>query len=446
MIELAGISVRDQTPELQAMLDGIWTPDWETYRQPLMNSASTTFHLPVGAQQPCMAPPKLGVLRWPTDLTRWATCYLMVTDQELRDIIKVVGSGYGYGAALKISDGTNSILAYQMQILPPRPICQTSRKWDDPYPSTATPDLWLLPLVDWRFFNQQSSIKFPYYNTWNNLIGNAIANFSAETGGSSIVDTIPTEYGTPNNDYWLGNAVVHTSQVQYCQAAIDYVGARASVDIHNNIRVWRPLNAKAVHKAAWNANINNMIAGGLLNIVDIVNAVPEAVSVYFDDYPPSSTIGSRGVQTWYLNALSISEAAGINGTIANTGLYCDSALWTSGGGVAWNATDDRNNAKQFAIDWYNWRFASRVDATFRGIIDWPLSGAEWCVEWSSGCYGTQPTTRVYPLPLFNWNRYGAPQVKRMLRTDVAGSKAGNAALSGLLTWMSNQGLINDQTT
>jgi hypothetical protein len=439
MIEFAGIPLLDQTPELQAMLDGIWTPDWDHYRRPL-NITNKVFHLPTVAQQ-SLQPPKLGVLRWPSDLTRWATMYVMASDQQLRDIIRTVGSGYGYGGVLKLSDGTNSINVQDMQILPPRPISQTMRKWEDPYPSQTTPDLWLLPLVDFRYFNQMSAGKNYYANTWSDLIGGQLTHFLSTYATTYTIDAIPSQYGTPDKDWWLGNlSNTLVPGTQYTQAAIEHTGGMFSKTIDGNFRVWRALNAKDAQKAAWNANYNNVIAGGLLNNLDIANACPKFVSTNFDDYPISSGLSARTGYDTYMNALSIAESGTVTGTDANLAVHNDAPL------AGYIGVADAVTAVQVAKDYYNWRFASRVDAIFRGIVNWPISGADYCVEWSTGCYGRQPTTRVYPLPMHDWNRFGAPQVKRILRSAITGSKGGNVALGNLLTFLKNNGIIDDSTT
>lgn len=439
MITFAGVPVLDQTPELQAMLDGIWTPDWDHYRRQ-MNTNNKVFHLPVGQQQ-SLQPPKLGVLRWPTGLTCWATMYVMASDQQLRDIINATGSGYGYGGTLVIDDGKNSISVVGVQLLPPRPISQTLRKWDDSYPTKATDDLWLLPLVDWRYYNQMSAGVSYYANTWSGLIGGQLTHFQIPYGTGYTIDTIPTQYGTPDNDWWLGNlSKTLVPGTQYTQAAIEHTGGMCSTTLDANYRVWRPLNAKAAQKAAWDANINNVIAGGLLNNQDIANACPQFVSTNFDDYPVSSGLSARNGYDVYLNTLSIAEAGTVSGTDANLAVHNDAPL------AGYSGVADAVTAVQVAKDYYNWRFASRVDATFRGIINWPISGADYCVEWSTGLYGTQPTTRVYPLPMHDWNRFGAPQVKRILRQAITGSKGGNAALGNLLTFLKNNGIIDDSTT
>lgn len=473
MIELAGISVRDQTPELQAMLDGIWTPDYDAHRQPRCNY-NTLYHLPIGDDR--VRPPKLGVLRWPCDVTRWATMYLMVSDQELRDIIKESNNRYGtYGnyTDIKIDDGTNSITAYYMKILPARPITQTPRKWDDPYPSKAANDLWLLPLVDKRYDWLAASAggisggavqgvgTVTGTPTWENYIYNYLSTITNYVI-TPTVDTIPSIYPVPGNpvrndqvDYWLGNTIRMFPTMQFVQAMIDHTGGGFSLALDENMRIWRPLNAKAVQKAAYDANINNIISGGLIDVARIADSLPGYCAVYTNNTALNN--GTSGIMRAAFITMNSSVTGILPGAPDGTADITDAG--SSTGDLSANATiysdfplagrtftDFKPVAVQLAKDWYNWRFASRVDATFRGIINWPLSAADWCVEWSSGCYGTQPTTRVYPLPLYNWDRYGAPQNKDVVRTAIIGSKGGNVALTNLIAFLKTYGYIDDLTT
>lgn len=468
MIIYAGVSVLDQTPELQAMLDNIWEPQWLEFYRP-SNCMNQIMHgvWPKMTSTSTKAP-RLGVLRWPTSVNDWATLYAICDDQQLRDIIKKVGSEtggafYGYGWLLDIGDGTNTLTIPHMQMLLPRPICQTPRKSTDPIPTKATNDLWLLQFVDNRYWATQALFASATgtYTSWTSLLTQYITamKYAVDADGvyTYTIDSIPSAYGSPQPERWLSNSYSIVPASILADAAAEAVGGRLTISwdlshpadethpahtpAQDPVRVWRPLAAKAVSLAAYDSLVNEVISGGLLNPSDIANSCPGNCTVYYDSYAASGSITGHASYSWDLSSLGISDSGSIAGNVGPTAVVYSESPTASG------SAPTLLDAKQIATDWYNWRFASRVDARFRGIHPWPINGADWCVEWSTGLYGsTPPSTRVYPLPSYSWDRWGAPQPKQIFRSAITGSKGGNVALGNLLTFLKNNGIIDDSTT
>src|SRR5262245_23720750 len=91
-------------------------------------------HLPV-PYPPRREPPRIGVLHWPNSASRWATCHLLATGEQLERLQKLSGP-----QDLVFSDGTNSVTARMFRLVA-RPVSQR-----------GTNELYLITLVDERYY------------------------------------------------------------------------------------------------------------------------------------------------------------------------------------------------------------------------------------------------------------------------------------------------------
>lgn len=118
-------------------------------------------------------PARINTLYWPTGATRWAQGWFLVSDEALTKIIdktKPTSENGGYrkgvlGIGDDIDDSTDTpVNAIDMWMLPPRPLSAVSGQ--------GTNRLWLLPLVDERYWWQYISFTsntVTSSTTWDSL-------------------------------------------------------------------------------------------------------------------------------------------------------------------------------------------------------------------------------------------------------------------------------------
>lgn len=164
-------------------------------------------------------------LYMPSGATRWGQFFGLATTTQKNAIIAELASGGSLGI-LEITldddpvavpvvtctedDGTfdlqNSILAY-MHMLPPQPVARTAAATDD--------DLWIIPLVDERFW-WQTAMFVSVAETWADLL----SEFRTSLGASMTRDTIAdvdSEYGIPDACFFRNGAINTAAAVDlYC--------------------------------------------------------------------------------------------------------------------------------------------------------------------------------------------------------------------------------------
>jgi hypothetical protein len=160
----------DKNYQAQSFLDRFLSlNDLRAFTEPITRVNGRTgnlsgFHNNVGLPFPNYPPPptpRINQLYWPTGASRWAQG-LFLASKEAKDLI--VAGAYADNEigplTLKVCDGVTT-LEIPLYLLPPRPISCV------PNPSAALKSntLWLLPLVDVR-----------YYWQWKNFGDNEVAN------------------------------------------------------------------------------------------------------------------------------------------------------------------------------------------------------------------------------------------------------------------------------
>jgi hypothetical protein len=194
--------LEDPLGEVQAWLDRYLSIDdlslfgwpygsYANRRTAARRSARNSRSLPV-MNWPAPPPPRINTLYWPTGATRWAVGLFLVDGQSLRTIQEYVAET---GAAtLRIGSDDTWVIDARMHLLPPKRISYARQKSEE---------LWLLPLVDERFFWREESIDrsvrinndpAEQLTTWEDLfetIGFSLG-LSIETG------VIPDEYAYPD--------------------------------------------------------------------------------------------------------------------------------------------------------------------------------------------------------------------------------------------------------
>ena len=137
------------------------------------------------------APPrmKLNSLWWPTGATRWARGLFLCSQDQLTKIQAAADVINGKPATLKLTedqDGGREIQA-EMYLLSPRPVTLYDPTKDD---GTDPPQLWLLPMVDARYFWQWQAVgDLSQVQTWDDLIGEIEDALDITTEGLTSSDT-----------------------------------------------------------------------------------------------------------------------------------------------------------------------------------------------------------------------------------------------------------------
>lgn len=162
-------------------------------------------------------PPRLNTLWWPTGASRWARFYGLVDTAGKDAILEATNDGKDVGllhmeatapTAEPIEGGGSAwgfggAIDAPMWLLPPRPLTAQTRPDNDAF----VQHLWLVPLVDARWFWQWSSVD-PTADTWDDL-ATAIQDalfycgdfvFSNEVQYLGFPDAFPFEVDTPDTD------------------------------------------------------------------------------------------------------------------------------------------------------------------------------------------------------------------------------------------------------
>lgn len=391
--------------------------------------------LPVGNYPP-MPAPRINSLYWPTGAKRWAHGLFLIDGATLAMIVSNVANNAG--ANLVIADdqpqwgpAANSSVSSTMYLLPPRPV--------SPPGVVSDARLWLLPLVDIRFFWQQAYVQAYAPGDWLSAVSDIDSTGGAYLGGGGAdfcsMSVPPSSYGTPYGPEWqrdfeqaalLLDAIALTLQRRVVGApAIDYA-AFAEYAIQSS--------SEAAVVCASNLALNYpVVAGGDFSQLafSTLGNGPKTIYVTFTD-PDGSQVGgyassdasnptNRAVKVFHC-----ADSAGVTGA---------SSPVTSGPGA--------DLANQIATDYFGW-FSYSYDITYAGIVPWVPTGFDDYVLWEFAAkrYGKRRgfvcQTRVVSMP----PNFGADQLPLALpgsssSSGSSGSSASSSSDSNCVTVVTN---------
>jgi len=324
---------------------------------------------------PRREPPRLGVLQWPTDVSRWATFHTVVTQRQLEAIFSAMGSAPAE-KTLVWSDGIRTLSA-DMWMMAPRYISDRDGL-----------GAFYITLVDRRWWqNQQSGTCPPEagITSWLGLIGSLQAQI-ADTGS---LPAIATAYGAPTASRW---ALGYRPICPILDAAIRSCGCRYVRNLDGSSTVQLPATALAADETRDATYGDLILSGGRATLQMVAQSIPEAVAVVF-------TGSATNVINKTLAGLSLSDysaRAGAPGWIGQVIADMDAS--------SAHASRDAY-AVQAATDYYLWGL-SRTEATYRGFLDVGICGLDDVVEWvqlpgRQGC-----VTRVLRREISDRNLWG----------------------------------------
>jgi hypothetical protein len=324
-------------------------------------------HLPLPAS-PRREPPRIGVLHWPNGASRWATCHLLATGEQLTRLQSLSGP-----QSLVFSDGTNSVTASMFRLVA-RPVSQR----DDQN------SLHLITLVDERYYWWRGSPSSLDTTAWGTLLNSLFDALSV----TPTVETVSSNYSTPNASQW---AFTDQPIPLAIDAACRQVGRRVIRTLSGAVAVIGFTSAATAEDTQWSNHRTECLAGGRMGNAEVGRMVPASVKVSFPG-------GSTPAETRTLAGLALSPFSTATGQADQVGIWVADS---KGSGLSESDVD--NYADQAAADFYLWQL-STVDATFRGVRNWSHTGLEDCVEWVHT--DREVFTRVLRTPIADANVWG----------------------------------------
>ena len=331
--------------------------------------------------------PKINTLWWPcTGASRWAIGYFFADTDTINKIYDATDENNKGTLVLSVTlgDGTKQTVSGEMYSLAPRKLS-----------SMNTNGLWLLPLVDQRYFWQfrdvwQLKVKFEdksdkdTWTTWSDVIG----AITTELG-------ISVTYSEPSSAYQYPDPVELTRQYENIAVLLDAVaecvGCRV-VAYGENISLMNASDSADALTTNFANENNKPLAGG--ESPDLEGLLPEQVQVVFPK-----------VVNWFFDKdgeVYVVEKAGsyyTDGTNMPTGT---SKTFFDAAGANYLAKDDAapDNASdldaladQIATDYYGW-LKHVYDATCIGLVqDWTANGFDDYVWYHIG-YQYPPRAQV----------------------------------------------------
>ena len=183
-------------------------------------------------------PPPIGLneLYIPTGATRWAVGLFLATDTAIRQIIAALpkngSSQFGtmWGGLQMDTPESTDTLNHKMWMLPPQPISGQYANADrfvtsanQPSETFGNETLWLLPLVDGRYFMQGSYQASQFtVSDWTTLLNTVLPN---AIGGGSAVALNPKYPLTPDQDYFTPDPNEFARQYHNPAALMDAIAA-----------------------------------------------------------------------------------------------------------------------------------------------------------------------------------------------------------------------------
>jgi hypothetical protein len=382
------------------------------------------------------APPlRLNQLYWPTGATRWA-CGLFLCTKAVKD--KIVAKSYpgsthvaqtlGFGDDL---DGNplTPVNAVSMYLLTPRPVTK-SRLYPSEDEGDVT-DLWLIPLVDERYFWQCRSFGDNTVTTstsWANLF----STLGTQLGTTiSVQSSIEAAYLKPDP---IDFSRRFDNAALMADAAAWSVGRRIVRKIDGSVICQSSSIANSQLFPNLNTN-TTQLAGGDFNIKR-------------GDQPSAITVTFRKIKQYLLQengklyTVDKTLTSSLVPTISGTKLVIHCAAYAD-----YNTSDALQNgtamgdlAEQIKTDYLSWA-GYDYDHTFPGIIDWKPTGYDDAILWKFGalCDGQiQAQTRVWTLPGNVWPEINLcsdstkeivePRMMAIADADIAAGAEGTVSL------------------
>lgn len=336
----------------------------------------------VGLPIPNYAPaPELtfNQLYWPTGATRWARFYGMMTGVDKDLLVEYLEQNPGDTLTLAFGDEDVATVEAAMYLLPPRLI--SSNDGND--------SLWLIPLVDVRYWWQHRHADEYELTTWTALVSHLATQLGVSITQSSVVSAYLNPDSTELSRYFnsipvLLDAIAHS------------IGQRVVRRLDGSVRMQDSTAAYLAHQDNRGLEGWTSSAGGENNLF---LPVPEKIIVTFPKYAYYHPYcgEAKHSEEADTNADLIDPLEGSFKIIHST-LFAD---FTGGSASPDNNSDLDALATQIAADYSLW-VSTAYDQTFNGVKSWNVNGFDDAVLWSFGTRREdgkfEATTRAWTHP------------------------------------------------
>lgn len=315
-------------------------------------------------------PPRLNSLYWPTGATRWARGYFLATEEQKNKIVEFAHSPGG-NTSLKLKWGDKdhaTELEASMYLLPPRLISR-------PNPKGKTPSewLWLLPLVDVRYwwqFRHTDDLEISDSTSWANVF----TTLGTQLGVTVSVPTSAVSAYLKPDPYDFTRRYENAAVM--LDAAALSIGKRIVRYLDGTVRAESASDADAIVtenlKKPW-----QKLAGG---DGDTKGDRPEKVLVTFRKWRHYALLDKGRV---YKEEIAPSDtAATVSGARKVIHSTCHADCSSSDSSPS-NSSELSALAQRIADDYYAW-LGKQYDVTFAGAKTWKPSGYDDAVIWDFG--------------------------------------------------------------
>lgn len=344
--------------------------------------------------------PQINTLYWPTGATRWASCLLLADDLGKNAIVNSANvdvAGDKYASAVNIvfeEDGYDGVVAdgfsmdsqhrvslkTEMYLLKPRPVAM---------PSGET-KLWVLPLVDERYFWQWKhvgSTKDIEAENWEEFLKEIVSILSP--AGAEYIESLPPAYDW-KPDLLDKDSLSYANAAILLDAAAMSVGLRVVRNFDGSLNLFSSESGRQTWLSSTSSSrsqiygIWSQISGGDFTTQSGAASFPESVTVLMPG-------GNAIIKTQEDLEVSLGFASD------TTKLFRVPYLPES-----YDETERSDLAKQIAKDFFGWR-ERHGDMSFTGLKPWEMNGFEDYVSIEFGSPGRagemyQAQTRVVSLP------------------------------------------------
>ena len=389
-ISFAGEPLMLVTPQLQEFLDRFFPlEDLQLFggesvavrsnRSQARNQFSDAVNLGL-PNYPPPPPLRINSLYWPTGASRWSR-FLGICDKATKD--KIVTATYGGVTPTSGASNTakNLILADErpqpdgvglstlMYLLPPRPITCVGGD---------APTLWLLPLVDERYywqFRHTDDLAVTTSTTWANLF----STLATRLGVQISADTVSANYFKPDptecsRRYANAAVLLDIAAHSVGQRIVRYVAGTIKSQNWANGKTQLTSNIQGANYKPW-----TQIAGDDFSTEGKPAVYPASVVVAFTKTKETFAVNSSYVETkaatLYVNNGSTTGAVKV--------IRTTSAANYNNAGTLQNGTDTGNLAGQIASDYYA-SLEKRFDYSFNSLKKWDSTPFDDAVEWHFG--------------------------------------------------------------
>jgi hypothetical protein len=325
------------------------------------------------------APPrfKLNAFYWPTGAARWARAHFLISGEILDQLKPLVADSTPQQLVMR-DDGTDFSVVTDMYALSARPISVPDVQRGPNGQISSKEELWLLTLVDERYFWQFRNVgdlNVGTSTTWASLLSTLGTN-SGITIDADYLNPDPREFNRNyENAALLIDAIAHSTGRRFVR----------KLDGTNRLINWT--NSETVYSQNINERQWRQTAGGQFTSTLAAAMMPETIAVTFPKWrdfvgDPDGEVFAVEIDSADANPAADSSFGTTPGMVKTIHSTCFADA-TGDAGPPVNDEELQALAKIIAGDFYQ-QFAKRFDYSFVSLLAWNPTGWDDAVEWVLG--------------------------------------------------------------